>query len=117
VVARLNGARFASAPSGPREAWQMRVNLSGGNYVNISQFQGAAGQPRLLAAFVEAIGRVLPGVLASLREVEARALAGASVEIASGGRDGRVPERGLDEVDRGVPVESVAGMGVPHPVR
>jgi len=117
VVARLNGYRFASGPSGPREAWQMRVNLSGGDYVNIVQFQGAARQPRVLAAFVETIGRVLPGVLASLREVEARALCGTGVKVAACGCDRRVPECRLDEVDGGMPVESVAGVGVPHPVR
>jgi UDP-GlcNAc:undecaprenyl-phosphate/decaprenyl-phosphate GlcNAc-1-phosphate transferase len=117
VVARLNGVRFASGPSGRREAWQMRVNLSGGDYVNISHFPGATGQPRILASFVEMVGSVLPGVLESLRQVEAGTLGRTGVQVASGGRDRRVPERGLDEVNGGMPVESVAGMGVPHPVR
>jgi len=116
VVARLNGCRFSWGRPGAREAWQMRVNLAGGDYVNVSQFQGAAGQPRLLAAFVDVVGRVLPDVLASLREVEAGALGGAGVQVASGGRHRRMPECRLNQVDRGVPVEGVAGVGVPHPV-
>jgi UDP-GlcNAc:undecaprenyl-phosphate/decaprenyl-phosphate GlcNAc-1-phosphate transferase len=117
VVARLNGYRFASCLAGSREAWQMRVNLSGGDYVNISQFEGATGQPRVLGAFVDAIGNVLPGVLASLRKVEAGALGGTRVKIAPGGRDRCVPECRLHEVDGGMPVERVAGMSVPHPMR
>jgi UDP-GlcNAc:undecaprenyl-phosphate/decaprenyl-phosphate GlcNAc-1-phosphate transferase len=117
VVARLNGLRFSSCASGAREAWQMRVNLSGGDYVNVSQFPGAAGRPRVLAGFVDVIGRVLPGVLASLRKVEAGALGGTGMKVAAGGRHRRVPECRLNEVNGGVPVEGVTGMGVPHPVR
>jgi UDP-GlcNAc:undecaprenyl-phosphate GlcNAc-1-phosphate transferase len=63
VEARLGGVRFASGPSGDVQAWQMRVNLTGGDYVNVTQFPGAPECPRLLSAFVAAIRRVLPAVL------------------------------------------------------
>lgn len=59
IEARLSGARFSSSRGEGREAWQMRVNLTGGDYVNVSQFRGAPEQPCVLAAFVDVLGEAL----------------------------------------------------------
>lgn len=117
VEARLSGARFSSSRGEGREAWQMQVNLTGGDYVNVSQFRGAPEQPCVLAAFVDVLGEALPRALALVGEVEAGTLRRPRVEVAAGGRNGRMSESRLDEVDGSVAVERVAGMGVPHPVR
>jgi hypothetical protein len=51
------------------------------------------------------------------REEAAGAIVGACVEVASGGRDAGVPERGLDQVDGRAAVKGMRGMRVAEPVR
>jgi UDP-GlcNAc:undecaprenyl-phosphate/decaprenyl-phosphate GlcNAc-1-phosphate transferase len=69
VNARLAGARYAtSSPSARNGAyWQMRLNLPGNDYVNITQRGGAAGNPILVIPFVELLSRVLPPKLESVQ--------------------------------------------------
>ena len=65
MTARLGGQRFSTeadmAADGPY--WQMRLNLPGDCYVNITQRQGSGEQPILVIPFVEIVRRVLPGKL------------------------------------------------------
>lgn len=66
--ARLSGQSFKTGESPGRDGawWQMRLNLPGNNYVNISQ-QGQSEKPgMLLISFVELLGRSLPAKLAAI---------------------------------------------------
>ena len=100
--------------SRPAEAWQMRIHLSAGDYVDVSQFAGAPAKPYVLAAFVDVVRMLLPEVL--LGQVEARAFARAGVQVPAGRRNRGMTERRLNEVDRCTTVERVARVGVAHPV-
>jgi UDP-GlcNAc:undecaprenyl-phosphate/decaprenyl-phosphate GlcNAc-1-phosphate transferase len=65
VDASLAGLRFSTGGSRATEAWQVRIYLPGGDYVNVSQFAGVPAKPYVLAAFVDVIRRVVPEVLSS----------------------------------------------------
>ena len=68
MVARLAGREFATAAERVRTAtyWQMRLNISGRDYVNINQSGEPSEQPVLLIPFVEVVSRVLPERLLEL---------------------------------------------------
>jgi UDP-GlcNAc:undecaprenyl-phosphate GlcNAc-1-phosphate transferase len=69
VNARLAGTRYSTtAPCARNGAyWQMRLNLPGNDYVNITQRDGAARNPILLIPFVELLSRILPAKLESVQ--------------------------------------------------
>ncbi|HTX39594.1 MAG TPA: MraY family glycosyltransferase [Bryobacteraceae bacterium] len=68
LTARLKGVRFAAGPSQlPAVAhWQMRLNLPGRDFVNITQRDTSPAQPVLVMPFIEVVRRVLPAKLAEL---------------------------------------------------
>ncbi|HYW43266.1 MAG TPA: MraY family glycosyltransferase [Bryobacteraceae bacterium] len=70
--ARLAGVPFATAPEhSPNGAfWQMRLNLPGKDYVNVTQRERSEERPVLLIPFVELVSRVLPGKLAQLEATQ-----------------------------------------------
>lgn len=65
LQARLGGERFGKLPPHGIDAafWQMRVNLAGGDFVNITQHAqpaGSAEKPILVVPFAAAISKLLP---------------------------------------------------------
>src|ERR1035441_3841861 len=52
----------------------------------------------------------------SVRQIKAGAFGGTRVQVSAGSGHGSVPERGLDEMDRGAAIEGVAGVGMTHPM-
>jgi len=69
VNARLAGISYTTISLAPRTGpyWQMRLNLPGSNYVNITQRDGAAKNPILLIPFVELLRRILPEKLEGMQ--------------------------------------------------
>lgn len=69
IVACLKGVRFASggAPSQAVAHWQMRLNLPGRDFVNITHCDDGSVQPVLVIPFVELVRRILPAKLAGLQ--------------------------------------------------
>jgi UDP-GlcNAc:undecaprenyl-phosphate GlcNAc-1-phosphate transferase len=69
VNARLAGARYSTTSPSARNGayWQMRLNLPGSDYVNITQRDGAARNPILVIPFIELLSRILPAKLESLQ--------------------------------------------------
>jgi hypothetical protein len=68
MTASLEGQQFSTARPASANAtyWQMRLNLPGSSYVNVTQRQGTSEEPVLVISFVEILRRILPGVLARL---------------------------------------------------
>ena len=68
VTGRLKGVRFDSDAGGnPLGAhWQMRLNLPGHDFVNITQRDAGPTRPAMLIPFVEVVRGVLPAKLAAL---------------------------------------------------
>lgn len=68
ITAMLAGRQFSTAPDRTREStfWQMRLNLPGRDYLNLTHNEHAAEQPVLLIPFVEVVRRVLPEKMAEL---------------------------------------------------
>jgi UDP-GlcNAc:undecaprenyl-phosphate GlcNAc-1-phosphate transferase len=66
--AKLAARRYGATPERQHNAafWQMRLTLSGDDYVEIAQRPGAPEHPVLLIPFVEIIRRILPGKLIQL---------------------------------------------------
>jgi UDP-GlcNAc:undecaprenyl-phosphate GlcNAc-1-phosphate transferase len=66
--ARLAGILFSTATVPARHGawWQMRLNLPGNNYVNVTQHCSAGKRAMLLIPFVELLGRTLPAKLAAM---------------------------------------------------
>jgi UDP-GlcNAc:undecaprenyl-phosphate GlcNAc-1-phosphate transferase len=66
----FSGKRFGILPSRDQNLtfWQMRVNLTNGDFVNITQRLGTTELPVLVAPFVEVVRRVLPGKLERLHK-------------------------------------------------
>jgi UDP-GlcNAc:undecaprenyl-phosphate GlcNAc-1-phosphate transferase len=85
MTARLTGIQFSTAVDSARDTafWQMRLNLPGGNYVNITQREQDVTQPVLLVPFVDLVRRLLPDKLAQLEGN--RSLANLAAAIASAG--------------------------------
>ena len=71
--ARLAGEGFATEPGRSKNGafWQMRLNLSESDYLNIAQREGDCGQPVLVVPFIDTVRRVLPDRLAQLGSTEA----------------------------------------------
>jgi hypothetical protein len=69
INARLAGMRYdsASPPPGHGAYWQMRLNLPGRDFVNITQRDGAARNPILVIPFVELLSRILPAKLEAVQ--------------------------------------------------
>jgi UDP-GlcNAc:undecaprenyl-phosphate GlcNAc-1-phosphate transferase len=69
VNARLAGTRYSTTSPSARNGtyWQMRLNLPGNDYVNITQRDGAARNPILVIPFVELLSRILPAKLESMQ--------------------------------------------------
>jgi UDP-GlcNAc:undecaprenyl-phosphate/decaprenyl-phosphate GlcNAc-1-phosphate transferase len=69
----IAGRQFATAPDRPRTSafWQMRLNLPGEDYVNITQAGECEHRPVVLIPFVELISRILPRTLAELEQISA----------------------------------------------
>ena len=69
VNARLAGELYATTviPATAGAYWQMRLNLSGRDYVNITQRDGAVRNPILVIPFVELLRRTLPEKLAAVQ--------------------------------------------------
>jgi UDP-GlcNAc:undecaprenyl-phosphate GlcNAc-1-phosphate transferase len=67
INARLSGVIFATTPVPTQEGawWQMRLNLPGNNYVNVTRHSGAK-RALLLIQFVELLRRELPAKLAAI---------------------------------------------------
>ena len=79
--ARMSGLEFSTAPRAPRQTafWQMRLNLSPEDYLNVKQ-QGEQGhQPAALMPFIEVVRRIMPEKLAQFET--ARATPGQSKPI------------------------------------
>jgi hypothetical protein len=64
----LRGRRFGVLPSRDSDLtfWQMRVNLTNGDFVNITQRLGTTELPVLVVPFIDVIRRVIPGRLEQL---------------------------------------------------
>jgi hypothetical protein len=69
VNARLAGTRYSKARPSIHHGtyWQMRLNLPGGDYVNITQRDGASRNPILVIPFVELLSRILSAKLDSMQ--------------------------------------------------
>ena len=93
INACLGGRRFGAAPARATDAtfWQMRLNLSKGDYVNVTQRGGAVEQPVLVVPFVDVVRRLLPAKIAELSG--ARATSG-SFENLAGAIEPDAPMRG-----------------------
>ncbi len=74
VTAMLAGRQFTTAPDRTRDSsfWQMRLNLPGRDYLNITQREHCPEQPVLLIPFIEMIRRILPEKLAELARAQDR---------------------------------------------
>jgi UDP-GlcNAc:undecaprenyl-phosphate/decaprenyl-phosphate GlcNAc-1-phosphate transferase len=72
MTGRIGGRRFAAVPQRSRNEafWQMRLQLAGNCWVNITQREGTAEQPALVIAFAELVRKLLPQKLAELGEIE-----------------------------------------------
>ncbi len=72
VTGLLAGRHFSTAPDRTRTStfWQMRLNLPGQDYLNITQHESRPEQPALLVPFVEVIRRILPEKLAELTQAQ-----------------------------------------------
>jgi UDP-GlcNAc:undecaprenyl-phosphate/decaprenyl-phosphate GlcNAc-1-phosphate transferase len=70
MTGRIGNQRFSTGPERSRNGafWQMRLNLAGNCWVNITQRDGTTEQPALVIAFAELIRRLLPQKLAELGE-------------------------------------------------
>ncbi len=70
MTGRIGDERFSTAPERSRNEafWQMRLNLSGNCWVNITQREETAEQPALVIPFAEMVRRLLPLKLAELGE-------------------------------------------------
>ncbi len=84
MTARLAGARFSTSPDRPRNSafWQMRLNLPGADYVNITQREETSEQPVLVVPFIDVVRRILPGKLARLAPVP-HSSEGATISLAN----------------------------------
>lgn len=70
ITARLRGIRFAAETSRPPAAhWQMRLNLPGHDFVNITQRDAGPAQPVLVIGFIELARRLLPAKLAEIKPI------------------------------------------------
>jgi len=78
ITARLKGVRFSVAAEPPPAAahWQMRLNLTGRDFVNITQRDDGPTQPVLLIPFIELVRRVLPAKLAELQPAASEPVTG-----------------------------------------
>ena len=84
--ARLAGRRFSTSPERTRISafWQMRLNLPGTDYVNITQREGSSEQPVLVVPFIDTVRRILPVKIAQLEAASSiRAAETATVLLAS----------------------------------
>ena len=84
--ARLAGRHFSTSPERTRISafWQMRLNLPGTDYVNITQREGSSEQPVLVVPFIDTVRRILPRKIAQLEAAPAiRAAETANVLLAS----------------------------------
>ncbi len=78
MYARLNGHEFRQPRAGDRPCWQLRIPLTGGDYVNLERTFDAPAQTVLIAPLVELLHRRLANRLAKLSaqsETEALSLA------------------------------------------
>jgi hypothetical protein len=64
VRASLAGMLFEEASSNSRRHWELRIPLSGGDYVNFFQDVGAETDPLILSQFVNAVERGIAAWLA-----------------------------------------------------
>jgi UDP-GlcNAc:undecaprenyl-phosphate/decaprenyl-phosphate GlcNAc-1-phosphate transferase len=69
INARLAGRHFASGAGLAWDGawWQMRLNLPGNDYVNVTRHNRISERPMLLIPFVELLGRSLPQKLAAIQ--------------------------------------------------
>jgi UDP-GlcNAc:undecaprenyl-phosphate GlcNAc-1-phosphate transferase len=72
--ARIGGRQLAGASPRPRNTafWQMRLNLPGDDYINVTQTGETEKRPVLLIPFVELISRLLPEKLRQIETGEAQ---------------------------------------------
>jgi UDP-GlcNAc:undecaprenyl-phosphate GlcNAc-1-phosphate transferase len=68
MYVRLSGERFGVLPSPSPDLtfWHMRLNLTNGDFVNITQRLDTGNHPVLVGPFIEVVRRVIPGKLKQL---------------------------------------------------
>src|SRR4051812_41615430 len=68
MYVRLSGERFGALPSRDPDltSWQMRLNLTNGDFVNITQRLDCSEHPVLVGPFIDVVRRVMPGKLEQL---------------------------------------------------